>query len=86
MNKQWDALQQVKRKVEDIEQHPELFRDAIRPNATWNRIVPVVLNGSPFSLSGPIDDAYFHDSSALHRFFEDGFIARTMVGGQTMFQ
>lgn len=75
------AASQVMRKVRAIEAYPEMVGDALGKKVTWSRIVPIVLNGSPFSLPGPIQDVYFYDSSALHRFFEEGYIAYSVDGG-----
>ena len=43
--------------------------------------MPVVLNGIPFCLPGPIQGVYFYDSSALHRFFEDGQVSVSVGRG-----
>jgi hypothetical protein len=71
---QEDAKRQVQRKVAAIEAHPELIHDCFGNQVSWLRIVPVVLNGVPFSRIKSSDGVCFFDSSALHRFFEDGFI------------
>jgi hypothetical protein len=75
------AARQVRTKVRVIETHPEIVSEALGKKVTWKRIVPVVLNGAPFSLPGPIQGVYFYDASALHRFFEEGQISYTSFQG-----
>ena len=79
---QVDAAEQVMRKVKAIEDNPEIVSGAMGKTVTWKRIVPVVLNAMPFSLPGPNRrGVHFYDSSALHRFFEDGFIGYSVDTG-----
>ena len=75
------AARQVMKKVRAIQAHPEIVSEALGKMVTWKCIVPVVLNGSPFSLPGPIKCVHFYDSSALHRFFEDGFVSYSVDQG-----
>ena len=79
---QVDAARQVLEKVAAIEAHPEVIGEALGKRVAWQRVVPVVLNGAPFSLPGPIQGVHFYDASALHRFFEDGFIGYSVDRGK----
>lgn len=81
LHDQADAARQVLRKVQAIEDHPEIVSESLNKDVTWQRIVPVVLNGAPFSLPGPIQGVHFYDASALHRFFEEGFIGYSVDRG-----
>ena len=81
LHDQADAASQVQRKVEAVEAHPELVWDALGDRVTWKRIVPIVLNGTLFSLTGDIDGVHFFDSSALRRFLEDGFLTLSAERG-----
>lgn len=81
LHDQADAARQVLRKVQTIEDHPEIVSESLNNDVTWQRIIPVVLNGAPFSIPGPIQGAHFYDASALHRFFEEGFIGYSVDRG-----
>lgn len=79
---QLDAAEQVLRKVKAIKANPEIVSEAMGKPVTWKRIVPVVLNAIPFSLPGPDKQGvHFYGSSALHRFFEEGFIGYSVDKG-----
>jgi len=78
---QADAARQVQRKVKAIEANPAIVSEEMGKDVSWKRIVPVVLNAVPFSLAGPIDGVHFYDNSALHRFFEEGFIGYSVDKG-----
>ncbi|MBY0589152.1 hypothetical protein K2X85_18410 [bacterium] len=71
---QASAARQAKTKAEVLGRNPAVVGEELRVNPHWERIVPIVLNGPPYSLAGPIDGVYFYDASALHRFFEKGQI------------
>lgn len=77
LHDQEKAVRQALKKVEVIEANPEIVSEALGKQVTWDRLVPIVLNGTPFSLPGSINGVYIFDSSALRRFFEEGFLALT---------
>jgi hypothetical protein len=81
LHDQADAAGQVLRKVQAIEAHPEIVSEAFCKSVTWKRIVPVVLNGTPFSLPGNLQGVHFYDYSALCRFFEEGYLALSTEQG-----
>ena len=71
---QVDAADQLLRKVKAIEKDRSIVERAlgVGSDAEWSEIVPVVLNGMPFSLPGIIHGVYYMDYSSLERFFESG--------------
>jgi hypothetical protein len=74
LKEQSEAIEQVQAKLEIIAGHPELVTEALGHAASWNAAIPIVLNGTPFSLCGDIDGVYVFDTSALRRFLEEGWI------------
>ncbi|QDU86789.1 hypothetical protein Pla175_01410 [Pirellulimonas nuda] len=83
MKDQSDAARQVKAKAQSIEAHPQIVLEKLGKTVKWRKLVPVVLNGSPFSKSSPIEGVHFYDASALHRFFEQGFVSYSLVKGNS---
>lgn len=71
---QVDAAEQLLKKVAAIENDRAIVDGALRvgPDAEWSNIVPVVLNGMPFSLPGMVNGVYYADFISLERFFESG--------------
>jgi hypothetical protein len=61
-------------KVEAIKNDRRIVERAlgVDSDAEWSDIVPVVLNGMPFSLSGMVNGVYYADYSSVERFFESG--------------
>jgi hypothetical protein len=71
---QVDAAEQLLKKVKEIEKDRSIVEKAlgVGSDAEWSDIVPVVLNGMPFSLPGMVNGVYYMDYSSLERFFESG--------------
>ena len=71
---QVDAADQLLRKVKAIEKDRSIVERAlgVGSDAEWSEIVPVVLNGMPFSLPGMVNGVYYMDYSSLERFLETG--------------
>jgi hypothetical protein len=71
---QADAAEQVLKKVKAIDSDRSIVETAlgVGSNAEWSDIVPVVLNGMPFSLPGRVNGVYYADYSSVERFFESG--------------
>lgn len=71
---QVDAADQLLKKVKAIENDRSIVERAlgVGSDAEWSEIVPVVLNGMPFSLPGIIHGVYYMDYSSLERLFESG--------------
>lgn len=71
---QVDAADQLLKKVEAIESDRSIVERAlgVGSDAEWSEIVPVVLNGMPFSLPGRVNGVYYADYSSVERFFESG--------------
>ncbi len=67
---QASAARQARTKADILGRHPEVIEKDLGVKPEWKQVVPVVLNGTPYSLNGPIDGVYFYDASALTRFFE----------------
>ena len=73
------AATQVLKKVDAIRDHPDLVQNKLGANSTWKEIVPVVLNGAPFSVEGTVKDVFFYDSSALQRFLKEGAVSHVVT-------
>jgi hypothetical protein len=71
---QASAARQAKSKAEVLSRYPEAVAEELGVSPDWMQVIPVVLNGTPYALPGPIDGVRFYDASALHRFFEQGQI------------
>jgi hypothetical protein len=71
---QVDAAEQLLKKLEAIKNDRRIVERAlgVGSDAEWSDIVPVVLNGMPFSLSGMVNGVYYADYSSVERFFESG--------------
>ncbi len=71
---QVDAAEQLLKKVKAIESDRSIVERALGVGsaAEWSEIVPVVLNGMPFSLPGRVNGVYYADYSSMERFFESG--------------
>lgn len=71
---QVDAAKQLLKKVKAIENDRSIVERALSvgSDAEWSEIVPVVLNGMPFTLPGRVNGVYYADYSSLERFFESG--------------
>jgi hypothetical protein len=71
---QVDAAEQLLKKVKAIENDRSIVERAlgVGSDAEWSDIVPVVLNGMPFSLPGMVNGVYYADYSSVERFFESG--------------
>ena len=71
---QVDAADQLLKKVKAIESDRSIVERAlgVGSDAEWSEIVPVVLNGMPFSLPGRVNGVYYADYSSVERFFESG--------------
>lgn len=74
-----EAATQVERIAHQFNQHSEIVRAHFGSNATWQCIVPCVLQALPWS-AGRIGNVYFYDNSALSRFLEEGY---TSIGSMT---
>ncbi len=69
---QMAAARQLLTKVNAIKLEPGVVTEAIGNDATLRTIVPVVLNGMPFSLPGMVNGVYYTDYASLERFFGVG--------------
>ena len=69
---QVDAAEQLLGKVEAIAKNRSIVEMAIGSDVEWRNVVPVVLNGMPFSLPGMVNGVYYGDYSSLERFFVSG--------------
>jgi hypothetical protein len=71
---QVDAAEQLLKKVEAIENDRSIVEKALGVgfDAKWSDMVPVVLNGMPFSLPGMVNGVYYADYSSVETFFESG--------------
>ncbi len=71
---QVDAAEQLLKKVKAIENDRSIVEKAlgVGSDVVWSNIVPVVLNGMPFSLPGIVNGVYYMDYASLERFFESG--------------
>jgi hypothetical protein len=69
---QADAAKQVERIKVDLVGHPDILRKQFGENASWKHAHAIVLNALPFSMPQSPKGIYFYDSSALHRFMEEG--------------
>jgi hypothetical protein len=71
---QVDAAEQLLKKLEAIKNDRRIVERAlgVGSDAEWSDIVPVVLNGMPFSLPGMVNGVYYMDYSSLEKFFESG--------------
>jgi hypothetical protein len=71
---QVDAAEQLLKKVKAIEKDRSIVEKAlgVGSDTEWSSIVPVVLNGMPFSLPGMVNGVYYADYSSVERFFESG--------------
>jgi hypothetical protein len=71
---QVDAAEQLLKKLEAIKNDRRIVERAlgVGSDAQWSDIVPVVLNGMPFSLPGMVNGFYYMDYASLERFFESG--------------
>lgn len=69
---QADAASQLRSKVEAIGHDSQIVCEAIDNDVTWTRVVPVVLNGMPFSLPGIVNGVHYTDYASLETFFGIG--------------
>ena len=76
---QVSAAKQLLKKVDAIEANPNIVSDALGKSATWNRVVPVVLNQAPFAMAGEQNGVFFYDNSALIRFFDQGQVSISVL-------
>lgn len=73
---QTNARQQLMAKIEAIRENPNIVSETFGKKATWNQVIPVVLNGMPFSLAGKIEGVFYSDFDSLQKFFEVGKVTR----------
>jgi len=78
---QLDAILQVEHKASILRRRLELATEALGADASKANVVPVVLNGTPFSLPTEDNQVAVYDASALHRFFEQGEIGMKKLQG-----
>lgn len=73
---QVDAAEQLLEKVRAIENDRSVVERAlgVGSDVKWSEVVPVVLNGMPFSLPGVVDGVYYADYSSVDRLFESGIL------------
>ncbi|MCY1046886.1 hypothetical protein OV208_36615 [Corallococcus sp. bb12-1] len=64
-----EGMTQAERMAEHFAKHPDAVRQHLGVDLQWDRIVPCVVNGIPFSI-GKVEGIYVYDASALARFFE----------------
>lgn len=76
MQRQADAADQVNRVVRIIRSNPCIVRKALGEDASWTKIIPIVVNGLPFSLSNQFKGVYFFDFASLTNFFHRGVVRR----------
>ncbi len=82
VHQQADAERQVLRKCAAIKSNPDLVRDALPSASEWSEVVPIVLNGLPYSVGGPSKSGvFFYDLSSLRRFFEQGYVSCALERG-----
>lgn len=88
LQKMQEASDQVARICSHLNADPSIVKRHLGANVSWSATVPCVLNAMPWA-AGKLGDTYFYDSSALTKFFEEGFLAIVMpikVDGQVTIQ
>lgn len=76
-NKMAEASEQVERICSQFNDDPRIVKNQLGAGVSWKTIVPCVLNAMPWA-AGKLGDTYFYDSSALTKFFDEGFLALVM--------
>lgn len=76
IKRQADAADQVNRVARIIRSNPWIVKKAFGEDVTWTRIVPIVVNGLPFSLPNQLTGVYFFDFASLTTFFQSGVVRR----------
>jgi len=74
LQKMQSAAGQVKRICRQLNENPEIVRGHLGGDVSWSKTVPCVINAMPWA-AGKLAEVYFYDSSALTKFFDEGFIA-----------
>lgn len=69
-----ENLEQVRRLIKGLEQHPDILAENLPAGAMNKTVVPLIVNSFPYSVPGKQDGVYLYDYSALARFFESGEI------------
>lgn len=71
------ASEQVERNCSHFDSDPSFVKNNLGADVSWKTTVPCVLNAMPWA-AGKLGDTYFYDSSALTKFFDEGFLAIVM--------
>jgi hypothetical protein len=77
LQKMQEASDQVARICSQLNADPSIVKRHLGANVSWSATVPCVLNAMPWA-AGKLGDTYFYDSSALTKFFDEGFLAIVM--------
>lgn len=77
LQKMQSAAGQVKRISRQLNENPEIVRGHLGNDVSWSKTVPCVINAMPWA-AGKLAEVYFYDSSALTKFFDEGFVAVVM--------
>jgi hypothetical protein len=72
-----EASGQVERICSHFNADPSIVKNQLGAGVSWKTTVPCVLNAMPWA-AGKLGDTYFFDSSALTKFFDEGFLAIVM--------
>jgi hypothetical protein len=65
-----DTTLQVKRLVNGLMKHPEVFNGHFDKNISDFEIIPIILSSLPFAYMGVYDDVFISDASSFGRFFD----------------
>jgi hypothetical protein len=77
LQKMEEASGQVERICSHFNDNPSIVRRQLGAGVSWKTTVPCVLNAMPWA-AGKGGNTYFYDSSALTKFFDEGFLAIVM--------
>jgi len=74
-----EASEQVKRLVNGLVKHPEVFKEHFNEDIEKFELVPVIMNNLPFSIPGKFNDVYITDSSSFGRLLSSRYINSTII-------
>lgn len=81
-----DTILQVKRLVEGLTSHPEVFRENFGKDIIDYELIPVIMNNLPFSIPGEINGVYVSDSSSFGRLIRSRYINAGIISREDEFQ
>ncbi|MBL0866616.1 hypothetical protein G5647_09270 [Pectobacterium carotovorum] len=82
----YEACEQVKRLVNGLRLHPEVFREHFDCDVNDYDLIPVIMNNLPFSIPGEVNGVYVTDSSSFSRLLKSRYINSSIIKNEGGFK